>query len=340
MTREEPNTKLWVVVVVITVLTASIAALKLKASAGTTSGRLPTETTGWRMQPGPSERIQIGQQAAFSPNCATCPNFSQCFPGTGQNGQQAAFSPNCATCPSFTQCFPNAGGGNTQPAAATNVQQTPNTGGMAAPPIPSGATAPVVIKEFGMEAISAGGGGIKVTGVMGLSHAQDAGLQFGDLITRFGDARVRDIKHFQQLVSQAAPEGNVNIKVLRKGKIRRFTIMVGEGEMEGVTPIPSRSTAVAQAAFSPNCATCPNFSQCFPNTSPTGQQAAFQNTTTGLAPEIFRDAAMPHAYRGVCSNCHVIRPDIAIGSSAQMPHQYRGVCSNCHVIMGTRAGVK
>lgn len=51
------------------------------------------------------------------------------------------------------------------------------------------------------------------------------------------------------------------------------------------------------------------------------------------APPIFRDAVMPHKFRGVCENCHVVNPDIAISSSAVPPHAYRGVCSNCHTIL-------
>lgn len=67
------------------------------------------------------------------------------------------------------------------------------------------------------------------------------------------------------------------------------------------------------------------------------------------APPIFSNALMPHAYRGVCSNCHQISPASSdtgimtnnvqntqgappIFSNATMPHAYRGVCSNCHQI--------
>lgn len=117
------------------------------------------------------------------------------------------------------------------------------------------------------------------------------------------------------------------------------------------------------ATFAPGCVTCPNFTQCFPNAStgqgnqlaaynpacpsftqcyPTanagqgGQLAAFQ--TTNAAPAIFRDAQMLHEFRGVCENCHVVMPDIAIKANAQLPHSYRGVCSNCHTIVNTPAG--
>ncbi len=76
------------------------------------------------------------------------------------------------------------------------------------------------------------------------------------------------------------------------------------------------------------------------------QQVAYRpNCTTGLQPvalarigvpvPIFRDAVMPHAFRGVCENCHVVNPDIPIpANTTQVLHGYRGVCSNCHTITG------
>ncbi len=114
-----------------------------------------------------------------------------------------------------------------------------------------------------------------------------------------------------------------------------------------------------QVAFAPGCATNPTAANCFP--SAPMQQVAFAPGCGGnasaancfpygnvqrialtkplkAAPPIFRDAVMPHAYRGVCSNCHIIKPDVPIPSNAKMPHEYRGVCSNCHRILGTSAG--
>jgi len=115
------------------------------------------------------------------------------------------------------------------------------------------------------------------------------------------------------------------------------------------------------ALMNPNCSTCPSVTNCFPGAAAPAQQAAFtrpncpirpygtQNYSgnaiqpiafgaqaaqpiPGIAPVIFRDALMPHEYRGVCELCHIVKPDIAISINAQMPHVYRGVCSNCHLI--------
>lgn len=95
------------------------------------------------------------------------------------------------------------------------------------------------------------------------------------------------------------------------------------------------------ALANPNCATCPNFTQCFPQAAQTVALTgpASIGTQMAMAPPIFRDAVMPHEYRGVCENCHIVKADIPIQANAQMPHEYRGVCSNCHKILGTAAGV-
>lgn len=56
------------------------------------------------------------------------------------------------------------------------------------------------------------------------------------------------------------------------------------------------------------------------------------------APTIYRDAQMPHKYWGVCGNCHIVMPDVAISRTARMPHKYRGVCSNCHTVVSQGPG--
>lgn len=73
------------------------------------------------------------------------------------------------------------------------------------------------------------------------------------------------------------------------------------------------------------------------------QNQGFTNIAFGgqkTPPQIFRDAVMPHQFRGICENCHIVNPDIAIPASAQLVHEYRGVCSNCHTILGLNAGAR
>jgi len=125
---------------------------------------------------------------------------------------------------------------NRQNVAALNVATL--TPAAAAPPIAADAVKPVLIKPFGMEVCPAPGDGAKVTGVMGNSNASRAGLVAGDIIVECNGKKVADAAALQQLVTSAAPEANAQLKVMRNGRLQKVAVMVGEGEMEGFTPIP------------------------------------------------------------------------------------------------------
>ena len=112
--------------------------------------------------------------------------------------------------------------------------------GTASPPTAPDLLRPTLIREFGTEVCPAPGAGAKVTGVMGNSYAWNAGLRAGDIIIGFNASKVRSVEQFRGLVSRAAPGTDASIKVLRNGRTRDLLIMVGEGEMEGFTPIQRR----------------------------------------------------------------------------------------------------
>jgi predicted Fe-Mo cluster-binding NifX family protein len=98
---------------------------------------------------------------------------------------------------------------------------------------------PLVIKQLGMEVMEAGGG-VRITGVMGNSHAERAGLRAGDMIGRLAGREVMTLAQLQGAIASAKPESSVAILVVRDGLLVKLAAMVGEGEMEGVTPIPGR----------------------------------------------------------------------------------------------------
>jgi hypothetical protein len=103
--------------------------------------------------------------------------------------------------------------------------------------VPGRGDRPALIREFGIEASRTQGAGVKVTGVMGNSHASRGGMKAGDVILRCNGSRVADVGALQKAVSKAAPEADAQITVLRNGRTRDLSVMVGEGEMEGFTPI-------------------------------------------------------------------------------------------------------
>lgn len=107
-----------------------------------------------------------------------------------------------------------------------------------APAIFSGQDAPVLIKQFGVEAIAVGGGKVKITGVMGASWADKAGLRAGDILLTFNAKKITSMEQFQSLLAKAPPEKDYKITFLRAGRTKHCLVTVGEGEMEGFTPIP------------------------------------------------------------------------------------------------------
>lgn len=154
--------------------------------------------------------------------------------------KQSAYTP-AAYCPTYPQGQgyypPQAGSilqqGAVQPMAMQQVALP------AAPAIFPGQEQPVLIKEFGAEVIPVGGGKVKITGVMGSSWADKAGLKAGDILLSFDSKRISSLKQFQTLLTQAPPEKNYRVTFLRGGRTKHCSVTVGEGEMEGFTPIPS-----------------------------------------------------------------------------------------------------
>lgn len=94
----------------------------------------------------------------------------------------------------------------------------------------------VLIKELAMEVgASEGRSSVIIHSVYVGGNAEKAGLQAGDRIYRFNGRKVRSIKQFKTIVARAKPESDVKIQVRRGQKKIKSVVMIGEGEMEGVT---------------------------------------------------------------------------------------------------------
>ncbi|MBF0217217.1 MAG: PDZ domain-containing protein [Candidatus Omnitrophica bacterium] len=107
-----------------------------------------------------------------------------------------------------------------------------------APAIFAGAEKPTLIKQMGCEMVQVGGGKVKITGVMGGSWADKAKLKAGDIILSFNGKQFDGLKGFQAMVAAVAPEKDYKIKYMRGANIKKGLVTIGEGEMEGFTPIP------------------------------------------------------------------------------------------------------
>ena len=73
---------------------------------------------------------------------------------------------------------------------------------------------------------------------MGNSWAEKAKLQPGDILLSFDSKEITDLKQFQDMVTKAAPEMSYKVVFYRDGRKKKCLITLGEGEMDGFTPIP------------------------------------------------------------------------------------------------------
>jgi membrane-associated protease RseP (regulator of RpoE activity) len=116
-------------------------------------------------------------------------------------------------------------------------------------PIAEGQAPPVLIKQMGMEVIEVSGGKVKVTGVMGKSWADKAGLKPGDVLLRFDNKPITSLEEFKTMTLKAPPEKDYLVKYLRDGNSKKTMVTIGEGEMEGFLPIkPAPAVVQGQPA--------------------------------------------------------------------------------------------
>ncbi len=94
----------------------------------------------------------------------------------------------------------------------------------------------VLIRELALEVgASQGKASVVIQSVYVGGNAEKAGLCVGDRIVRFNGRNIKNIRQFKSIVARARHEMTVNIQVIRNNKKVKSSVMIGEGEMEGVT---------------------------------------------------------------------------------------------------------
>ena len=83
---------------------------------------------------------------------------------------------------------------------------------------------PELAEEFNLD----GATGVLVGGVAPNGPAEKAGLQVGDVITRFDGKEVRDARQLMLSVAEAKPGQTVPVEVLRDGSAKPLRVTIGQ----------------------------------------------------------------------------------------------------------------
>jgi serine protease Do len=90
---------------------------------------------------------------------------------------------------------------------------------------------PELAKQFNLPDMN----GALVTTVTPDSPAGKAGFKEGDFITEFNGKKVKDMRQFRLMVSQTAPGRKATLKIVRDGKEKSLTAVLGEMPKEALT---------------------------------------------------------------------------------------------------------
>jgi serine protease Do len=94
---------------------------------------------------------------------------------------------------------------------------------------------PELAREFNLDEPR----GALVTDVVRGTPGDEAGLEPGDVIIQFNGKRVEDRRHLQLMVSQTAPNTEIELSIVRDGKERKIPLTLGEfpaGQLAGEGP--------------------------------------------------------------------------------------------------------
>jgi len=140
-----------------------------------------------------------------------------------------------------------------------------------------------IVRQYGLPFTR----GVLVERVLSNSPADYANVAPGDFVVKFNNQLVMSQTHLQTLLYTMEPEERVAITVYRNGAYYNLLLLLAMRPMENW--LPGEAAALAPAAQ-----------------MPWGTGAAIAQQTSTLAPPLTPAASLPHPFRGVCSNCHVI----------------------------------
>ncbi|MFZ3209389.1 MAG: DegQ family serine endoprotease [Geobacteraceae bacterium] len=97
-----------------------------------------------------------------------------------------------------------------------------------------------IARSFGLKRAQ----GALVSDIMTSSPAANAGLQSGDIITRFDGKQIKEVKQLQLIVADTPVGKRTEVEIIRDGKVRKLSItLVGSDSAAAVKPRPTDTGA-------------------------------------------------------------------------------------------------
>ncbi len=98
--------------------------------------------------------------------------------------------------------------------------------------------------------------GILISEVIKGSPADKAGIMQGDIITSYNDKNAKNIAKFRNEIAMMSPGTNINLKILRSGKVLSLTVSLGsQSEGEAITAEVIQKIGLEVENLSPELAT-------------------------------------------------------------------------------------
>ncbi len=70
--------------------------------------------------------------------------------------------------------------------------------------------------------------GVLIGEVIPNTPADNAGLKAGDVIVKFGDKKIKNVKQFRFLIAENSPNTPVNMEIIRDGKKKKIKVILGD----------------------------------------------------------------------------------------------------------------
>lgn len=137
-------------------------------------------------------------------------------------------------------------------------------------------------------------------------ESAESGILAGDVVTSIQGRQTRNLAEFLRATETVSAQKKAEVVVNRLGAEKRFTIVAKNTEILGFASVEG-AQPIRPGALSPHRKRRGACTDCHVIMATGGQLPVDAGDILPSPPPITANATAPHAYRGVCNSCHVIK---------------------------------